>query len=79
MADVKPSDQALRLKPDLHLRHWDTETLVYNAASGDTHLLGGQAAQLLRTIETETRPLPEDMDTLINELQGLGLIEQAGS
>jgi len=79
MADVKSSDNPLHLTPDLHLRHWDTETLVYNAASGDTHLLCGPAAQLLRAIETRSRPLPDDSDTLINELQGLGLIEQARS
>lgn len=79
MADVKSSDNLLHLTPDLYLRHWDTDTLVYNAASGDTHLLRGPAAQLLRAIETDNRLLPDNPDTLINELQGLGLIEQAGS
>lgn len=79
MADVKSSDNLLHLTPDLHLRHWDTDTLVYNLASGDTHLLCGPAAQVLRAIETNSRSLPEDSETLINELQGLGLIEQAGS
>lgn len=79
MADVNSFDHHLHLTPDLYLRHWDTDTLVFNAASGDTHLLCGPAAQLLRAIETKSRPLPDAPDTLIHKLQGLGLIEQAGS
>ncbi|TDY03796.1 HPr-rel-A system PqqD family peptide chaperone [Thiohalophilus thiocyanatoxydans] len=79
MADANAFNHPLHLTPDLYLRHWDTETLVFNAASGDTHLLCGPAAQLLRAIETQSRSLPDDPDTLITKLRGLGLIEQAGS
>ncbi len=79
MAEVKSSDIFLHLTPDLHLRHWGADTLAYNAASGDTHLLRGPAAQLLRAIETQSRSRPDAPDTLIHELQGLGLIKQAGS
>jgi PqqD family protein of HPr-rel-A system len=39
------SDQALQL------RFWDDEFLVYNSLSGDTHLLGSTAAQILLKLQ----------------------------
>lgn len=39
------SDQALQL------RFWDDECLVYNSLSGDTHLLGSTAAQILLKLQ----------------------------
>lgn len=78
MADVEPTDTSLRLTPDLHLRHWGPDTLVYDPNRGDTHLLCGEAAVLLRHIEAGFSP-ETSHENLVNELQGLGLIEQAGS
>lgn len=39
------SDQAL------HLHCWDDEYVVYNNLSGDTHLLGSAAAQVLLKLQ----------------------------
>jgi len=39
------SDQALRF------RCWDDEFIVYNSLSGDTHLLGSTAAQILLKLQ----------------------------
>ena len=39
------SDQAL------HFRSWDDEFIVYNSLSGDTHLLGSTAAQILLKLQ----------------------------
>lgn len=35
----------------LHFRSWDDEFVVYNSLSGDTHLLGSAAAQVLLKLQ----------------------------
>lgn len=35
----------------LHFRLWDDEFVVYNSLSGDTHLLGSTAAQILLKLQ----------------------------
>jgi len=35
----------------LHFRCWDDEFVVYNNLSGDTHLLGSAAAQILLKLQ----------------------------
>ena len=35
----------------LHFRFWDDEFVVYNSLSGDTHLLGSTAAQILLKLQ----------------------------
>jgi len=37
---------------DLHLRHFDRECVLFDAASGDTHLLSLDAGQLLDILAT---------------------------
>ncbi|MES1981068.1 MAG: HPr-rel-A system PqqD family peptide chaperone [Pseudomonadota bacterium] len=36
---------------NLHARAWDDEFVVYNSLSGDTHLLGSAAAQILLMLQ----------------------------
>lgn len=38
----------------LEFRRWDEEVIVYNALSGDTHLLAPSAAEILLTLQNET-------------------------
>jgi len=52
------SDQALQL------RCWDDEFVVYNNLSGDTHLLGSAAAQILLKLQQA----PSDAMTLAESL-----------
>ena len=71
-------------------RGWDDEYVVYNDISGDTHLLGPDAMQLL--LRLQAAPADEDVlahaldveagerDALIlalEQLAGLNLIERA--
>jgi PqqD family protein of HPr-rel-A system len=35
----------------LQFRYWDEEFVVYNAFSGDTHILAAQAAELLMLLQ----------------------------
>lgn len=55
------SDQALQL------RFWDDEFVVYNSLSGDTHLLGSIAAQILLRLQqapSNTTALTESLAPL---------------
>ncbi len=38
---------------DLHFRIWEDEYVVYDSLSGDTHLLGSIAAQILLRLQQE--------------------------
>ncbi|MDZ7803445.1 hypothetical protein [Thiohalophilus sp.] len=79
MADVEPVDNPFRLTPGLRLRHWDNDILVYDPARGNTHLLCGPAATLLHAIEHgEAVDIDTDSHALVDQLHGLGLIEQVG-
>lgn len=55
------SDQAL------HFRSWDDEFVVYNSRSGDTHLLGSVAAQILLKLQQA----PSNSATLAESLAPL--------
>jgi PqqD family protein of HPr-rel-A system len=55
------SDQAL------HFRSWDDEFVVYNSLSGDTHLLGSVAAQILLKLQQA----PSNSATLAESLAPL--------
>ena len=59
------SDQALQL------RSWDDEFVVYNNLSGDTHLLGSAAAQVLLKLYQA----PSDAITLAESLASLLKVE----
>jgi PqqD family protein of HPr-rel-A system len=52
------SNQAVKL------HSWDNESVVYNTLSGDTHLLGQAAAQIL----TQLRQAPADAASLTEAL-----------
>jgi PqqD family protein of HPr-rel-A system len=47
------SNMKWRLMSDqvLHFRSWDDEFIIYNSLSGDTHLLGSTAAQILLKLQ----------------------------
>jgi PqqD family protein of HPr-rel-A system len=48
----------------LHFRSWGNEFVVYNSLSGDTHLLGSAAAQLLLNLQAH----PSDAASLADSL-----------
>jgi PqqD family protein of HPr-rel-A system len=43
----------------LHVRSWDGEFVLYNSASGDTHLLDARAAYALKVLERQPLSLAE--------------------
>lgn len=74
----------------LTYRGWDEEFVVYNDLTGDTHLLGADAMQLLlqlraapadeQTLTVALQVEPEDREALmltLGELGSLNLIERA--
>jgi PqqD family protein of HPr-rel-A system len=79
----------------LEWRQWESFHVVFNPASGDTHLLNAIPAFVLRSLETEARSVeelkalvsrlpehpsdPSDIDELVSELDELGLIAAAPS
>lgn len=62
------SDQAL------HFRSWGDELIVYNSLSGDTHLLGSVAAQILLRLQH----VPSDFKSLAESLTPLLQTEMMG-
>lgn len=48
----------------LHLKSWDGELVVYNALSGDLHVLDDQAAQILQALQQT----PSDVLSLTQRL-----------
>jgi PqqD family protein of HPr-rel-A system len=62
------SDQAL------HFRSWGDEFIVYNCLSGDTHLLGSAAAQILLRLQQA----PSDVISLAESLTSLSQTEMMG-
>lgn len=48
----------------LYWQSWEGEHIVYNSASGDTHLLDPVAAQVLQTLQRE----PMELATLMREV-----------
>lgn len=55
----------------LHLHSWDDEFIVYNNLTGDTHLLGSAAAQVLLKLQEA----PSDAITLAQSLDHLLQVE----
>lgn len=81
-----------RLTPGQTLAHrgWDDEYVLYNDLSGDTHLFGADAMQLLlhlragpadeETLARALEVLPDERDAMavmLAELRALSLIERA--
>jgi PqqD family protein of HPr-rel-A system len=61
----------------LLVRSWDGDTVVYDCAAGDTHLLGAAAAAVLAQLQggpCAQGALDQDVAA---ELAALGLLEQA--
>ena len=50
----------------LEWRHWGALHVVYNPASGDTHLLNAIPAYVLRSLETKARTIEELKDLAFN-------------
>jgi PqqD family protein of HPr-rel-A system len=55
----------------VHLRRWDDEWVVYNAASGETHLVGAAAGHILALL----RDGPSDNATLTRSVVNTGSLE----
>lgn len=58
----------------LHFRSWGDEFIVYNSLSGDTHLLGSVAAQILLRLQKA----PSDFMSLAESLTSLLQTEMMG-
>ncbi|MBP1202260.1 PqqD family protein of HPr-rel-A system [Duganella sp. 1411] len=58
----------------LRRRQWDGECVLYNDLSGDTHLIGPDALQLLLALQER----PADADALARALLAAGLAQDAG-
>ena len=58
----------------LRRRQWDGECVLYNDLSGDTHLIGPDALQLLLALQER----PADADALARALLAAGLAADAG-
>ncbi len=58
----------------LHFRSWGDEFIVYNSLSGDTHLLGSVAAQILLRLQQA----PSDFMSLAESLTSLLQTEMMG-
>lgn len=54
----------------LQRRQWDQEWVLYNDLSGDTHLLGADAVELLLTLHAG----PADVDSLLYALHAASLM-----
>jgi PqqD family protein of HPr-rel-A system len=60
-----------RALPDsaLHVRSWEDEFVVYNSLSGDTHLLGSAAAQILLKLQQAPSDAVALAQSLATQLQ----------
>jgi PqqD family protein of HPr-rel-A system len=58
----------------LLVRSWDGESVVYDCAGGDTHLLGANAANVFARLQQGPCELDEP---IAHELAALGLVERA--
>ena len=52
----------------LHWRSWDDEFVVYDSASGDTHLLDSVPAETLKILERQSANLSELVDMVAASL-----------
>lgn len=63
----------------LRRREWQGEYVLYNDISGDTHLLGADAVDLLLALQQAPAPesalVDDDDAALLEQLQALSLIE----
>ncbi len=64
---------------DFHWRSWDGQHVVYNPASGDTHLLNpiaGQSLQILQQSPADVAELAERVASRLNVPSDRQLVEQ---
>ncbi len=61
----------------LLVRSWEGESVVYDCAAGDTHLLGTQAAAVLARLQAGPCPQGELDPAIVADLAALGLVESA--
>lgn len=83
---------------ELSWRFWDDQFIVFNPASGDTHLLNPLAGEALQRLQQGPADVPElarhaasnlglapdellsqEIETLLDELDELGLVESVQS
>ena len=63
----------------LYFRFWDDEFVVYNSRSGDTHLLGSTAAQILLKLQQSplsVAALAESMASVLHTEMNEELVSQ---
>jgi len=91
MASDAPCVFRLVEPEQLHWRCWDEWSVLYQASSGDTHLLNTAAVELLRSLQQTPASIEqlaaqgatlswetmglEQLTTLVARLEELGLIE----
>lgn len=64
-------DLCWRVRPGAQLewKHWDDESVVFNALTGDTHLLDLTAAAGLACLEAQARSLEQLVAALAQKLE----------
>lgn len=84
MPDTQTTTQVWRVAPErkLHLRRFEQEQeiVLFDAASGDTHLLNSDAARLLDTLINGPRTFAElqtfpTAEALLRDLAAIGLVQ----
>lgn len=91
MASAAPCVFRLVEPEQLHWRCWDEWSVLYQASSGDTHLLNAAAVELLQSLQQTPASVeqlaaqwaalpretmgPQELTTLLARLEELGLIE----
>ena len=55
--------------PAINIRCWGDECVIYHTASGNTHLLGSTAAQILRNLQTAPADVPAMAQSIAGHLQ----------
>lgn len=53
----------------LHFRAWDDEVVIYDALSGDTHIIDPTAAQILQALQHSPSDVPSLAKLLAVQLQ----------
>ena len=62
-------------KQELHWENWDEQYVLYDARSGETHLLKGQIARLLQQLVVRSGTAREVISRLLKQLERDGKIE----
>lgn len=85
MPDAQAPSSVWRVAPqrELHIRHFDHESVLFDAASGDTHLLSSDAGRLIDLLVSgphtlaalcSAQPNTPALDSLLRNLAKIDLV-----